>query len=111
MGFYEVLRKVAESAGVSLSAVGLAMGKTRNYVNNGIVRGSDPSTGNAAAMLAACGWSLLAVPPDAVADAVAAGALAVEPPAADAADADRRALERKRERLRRELEQTERLLG
>ena len=111
MGFYDVLRKAAESAGVPLTHIGPAMGKTAAYVNGGMARGSDPSTGNAAAMLAACGWQLLAAPADVAADAIAAGALAVEPPAADAGDADRRALERKRERLRRELEQTERLLG
>lgn len=110
MGFYDVLRKVADASGVSLSAIGVAMGKTRNYVNGGMSRGSEPKADNAAAMLAACGWRLMAVPLDAVGDALAAGALAVEPPAADG-DADRRALERRRERLRRELEQTERLLG
>lgn len=111
MGFYDVLQDVANAQGLSLSEVSGRLGRNRSYIANNANRGSEPSTANAAAMLAACGWSLLAVPPDAVADAVAAGALAVEPPAADAADADRRALERKRERLRRELEQTERLLG
>ena len=111
MGFYDVLKTAADAAGMPLARIGQAMGRNASYVSGNMARGSVPQVDNAAAMLAACGWALLAAPADVAADAVAAGALAVEPPAADAADADRRALERKRERLRRELEQTERLLG
>lgn len=107
MGFYDVLEEAADNAGMSLAAVGLAIGKNRNYVSGGRVRGSEPSTANAAAMLGACGWSLVAVPTG----DVPPSALVIEPPDADPDDAERRALERKRDRLRRELAATDALLG
>lgn len=57
-------------------------------------------------MLEACGWRLVAVP---AADVPSSG-LVIDAPAADG-DAERRALERKRDRLRRELAATEEQLG
>lgn len=98
MGFYDVLQEAAGASGVSLGSVGVALGHARSYVSAAIARGSVPSVDNAAAMLAACGWSLAAVP----SDDVPPSALVIAPPDADG-DAGRRALERKRARLAREL--------
>lgn len=106
MDFYGVLQDVAQAEGMSLSSVGQSIGKNRNYIANAMSRGSDPSTSNAAAMLAACGWSLAALP----ASDLPPSALVIDAPAEDK-DAERRALERKRDRLRRELADTEQLLG
>ena len=106
MGFYDVLKTVSERAGIPVAQIGPAIGRAPSYVSSAAARGSDPSTANAAAMLAACGWSLVAVP----SDEVPAGALAVEPPA-PSEDAERAALERKRARLRKELAAVDALIG
>lgn len=98
VGFYDVLQEAAEASGVSLNAVGVAIGRSASYVSSSRARGSVPSVDNAAAMLAACGWSLAAIP----SDDVPPSALVIAPPDADG-DAGRRALERKRARLAREL--------
>ena len=78
--------------------MGVALGHARSYVSAAISRGSVPSVDNAAAMLAACGWSLAAVP----SGDVPPSALVIAPPEGDG-DAERRALERKRARLAAEL--------
>ena len=105
MGFYDVLEKVADETGESFYSIALKIGRASSYVSSAAARGSVPSVDNAAAMLAACGWSLVAVP----SGDVPPSALVIEPP--DAGDAERRALERKRDRLRRELAATDALLG
>ena len=105
MGFYDVLEDVANKTGESFYSIALKIGRGPSYISGGRSRGSVPSVDNAAAMLAACGWSLVAVP----ADDVPPSAIAIEPP--DAGDAERRALERRRDRLRRELAATDALLG
>ena len=106
MGFYDVLENVSDRSGVSMRQIGPRMGKAPAYVGAARSRGSDPATANAAAMLEACGWRLVAGP---AAD-VPPSALVIDAPAADG-DAERRALERKRDRLRRELAATEEQLG
>lgn len=106
MMFYDALKIAAKKAGVPLSKIGPAIGRNGAYVSSAIGRGSDPSTGNASAMLGACGWALVAVP----CDSMPRDALRIGAPV-DAEDAERRALERRRDRLRRELEETEQLLG
>lgn len=98
VGFYDVLQDAAAASGVSLSSVGVALGHSRSYVLGAMSRGSVPSVDNAAAMLAACGWSLAAVP----SGDVPPSALVIAPPDGDG-DAERRALERKRARLAAEL--------
>lgn len=105
MGFYDVLKDASELSGVALTRIGPKLGRDRSYVSGAAARGSVPSVDNAAAMLSACGYALAAVP---VGD-VPPSALVIEPP--DAGDAERRALERKRDRLRRELAATDALLG
>lgn len=82
------------------------MGRDRSYVSSNQARGSVPSVDNAAAMLAACGWSLVAVP----SDAVPPDALVIAAPG-PSADAERRALERKRARLAAELAAVDADLG
>lgn len=107
MGFYDVLRDVSKDAGISFAGIAESMGRNRNYVTNNASRGSAPNVDNAAAMLAACGYELCAVPRG----SVPPGALVVEPPARDG-EAERRALERRRDKLRRELAAVdERLIG
>lgn len=106
VGFYDVLQEAAEASGVSLSSVGVAMGHSRSYVLGAMSRGSVPSVDNAAAMLDACGWSLAAVP----AEDVPPSALVIAPPEEEG-DKERRALERRRARLARELAAVDEALG
>lgn len=107
MGFYDVLSSAAAAAGVSESAIGRNLGCASNYVARSKSRGSVPSVDNAAAMLGACGYVLAAVPRD----SVPPDALVIDAPAVDIVERERVALERKRERLRRELAETDALLG
>lgn len=106
MDLYEIINRAAASSGLSLSQLSRSLGKPSNYVANGVGKGASPKVANAAAMLEACGWRLVAVP---AADVPPSG-LVIDAPAADG-DAERRALERKRDRLRRELAATEEQLG
>lgn len=106
MDVYDAVKTAAADAGLSLSQVSRSLGRPSNYIAGGVSRGSVPQADNAAAMLEACGWLLVAVP---AAD-VPPSALVIDAPAA-AGDAERRALERKRDRLRRELAATEEQLG
>lgn len=62
MNYYDALRHAAKQAGVPLTKVGTALGKATTYVNTAITKGSSPTVDNAAAMLAVCGWQLVAVP-------------------------------------------------
>ena len=107
VGFYDILKRVADAEDMAMSSIGPKIGKGPNYVNGGITRGSVPSVDNAALMLDACGWTLAAIPRGAVPD----NALVIEPPKRDLEAEQRRALERRREQLRRELEETDKLLG
>lgn len=106
MGFYDVLKEASDVSGVGLTRIGPALGRDRSYVSGAMSRGSVPSVDNAAAMLAACGYALVALP---AAD-VPPDALVVEPPARDD-EAERRALERRRDKLRRELAAVDELIG
>ena len=98
VGFYDVVKQVAYNEGITLAEVARRMGRASSYVTGNMARGSAPRVDTAAAMLAACGWSLAAVP----SGDVPPSALVIEPPEGDG-DAERRALERKRARLAAEL--------
>ncbi len=76
MKAYDAVKEVAARSGVSLNSIGREMGKPSNYVSNGASRGSTPKADTLAAMLAACGWSLMAVPPG----SDAPGAIVIDPP-------------------------------
>ncbi len=106
MRFYDALQKAAADSGMSFTNVSEKIGKNRNYVANNVNRGSDPATSNAAAMVEACGWSLCVMPSGSVPD----DAIVIDPPMDDE-NAERRALERRRDKLRRDLAKTEELLG
>lgn len=106
MKAYEALKEAGAVSGVPMYAIGRALGKPDSYVSNGMSRGSSPQCQTMAAMLNVCGYSLVAVP----SDQVPANAFVIDAPETDT-EAERKALERKRERLRRELEATEQLLG
>lgn len=73
---YNALRAAADHAGLSLASIGRSMDKPSNYVNNNISRGSTPKADTLAAMLDVCGWSLVAMP----SDAVPPDALVIDPP-------------------------------
>lgn len=77
MEVYEAIKHAADSAGMSLASVSKEVSNSANYISNAMARGSVPSTTNAARMLAACGWSLMAVPPG----SDAPGAIVIDPPA------------------------------
>lgn len=76
MDFYDIVKHAADDAGISISAVGRAMGKPSNYVSNGVGKGASPRLDTAAAMLRACGYTLCALPDG----NVPAGALVIDPP-------------------------------
>lgn len=107
MGFYDVVERISEDEEISMSALSRAIGRPSSYIAAGRSRGSVPSVDNAALIVEAAGWRLVAVPVDAVPD----DALVIEPPARDLEAEQRRALERRREQLRRELAETDKLLG
>lgn len=77
MEIYDAIKHAAETAGLSLAAVSKEVSNSPNYISNAAARGSVPSTTNAARMLAACGWSLMAAPPG----SDAPGAIVIDPPA------------------------------
>ena len=93
MNAIEIVYEAARRAGMSTSSIGPKIGKNRAYVARMKNAGSDPSTANAARMLEACGWSLIAMP----ADEVPQNALVISP--AETSD------EEKAEALRRQAEQ------
>jgi hypothetical protein len=98
MDWYSVINGACAQSGVSVSAIGPMMGKSRNYVANARSRGSVPLVTNAAAMLSACGYALVAIP----ASDVPTGALVIDAPPLPG-DARKRALEREQAALARRL--------
>lgn len=62
MNAFDAIKRAASASGKSLRGVSLSLGKSPNYIANNASRGSDPGTGNAAAMLKVCGYTLCAVP-------------------------------------------------
>lgn len=106
MQFYDAVEHAAKSAGMTLAQVGREAGRTGAYITSARARGSLPKVDNAAAIMEACGWRLVAVP----CDSVPADGLVISP-SHRGEDQQRAALERRRERLRRELAETEQLLG
>ena len=62
----DAVKQAANRAGLTLYRVSLDMGKTRQYVNNIITRGSVPQADTLARMLDICGYSLCAIPKDKV---------------------------------------------
>lgn len=99
MNIIEIIYRAAEHAGISTSSIGQKLGKNRAYVAKMKTAGSDPSTANAARMLEACGWKLVALPEDKVPDE----ALIVSPtPTTDEDKAE--ALRRQAEQLRKQAE-------
>lgn len=62
MRFTDVLRQAAASSGLSLRAIGQAVGRAPSYVPGVVSRGTDPATATAAALLEPCGYVLAAVP-------------------------------------------------
>ena len=77
MDAIDAVKTAAAVSGTPITHIGPAMGKGRNYVSAIALRGSSPQCNTAAAMLAACGYSLVVVP----SDSVPAGALVIDPPA------------------------------
>lgn len=58
----EVLKQAAQDSKTPLAHVGVAMGKTPQYVNTTIARGSTPKADNLAKMLDVCNYGLYAMP-------------------------------------------------
>lgn len=99
MKFIDMIYEVAKRSGMPTTQVGPAIGKNREYVSKIRSAGADPSTANAARMLEACGWKLVAIPEDNVPDE----ALIVSPtPTTDEDKAE--ALRRQAEQLRKQAE-------
>lgn len=99
MKFIDLIYEVAKRSGTPTTAIGPAVGKSRVYVARMKTAGSDPSTANAARMLEACGWKLVALPDGNVPDE----ALIVSPtPTTDEDKAE--ALRRQAEQLRKQAE-------
>mgnify|MGYP006974995398 CR=1 FL=1 len=62
MRFTDVLRAASLESGVSLRAIGQAVGRAPAYGPGVVSRGTDPSTATAAALIEPCGYVLAAVP-------------------------------------------------
>ena len=107
MEAYDAIKAAAAVAGVPTTHIGPAMGKTPGYVANGAARGSAPRVDTMARMADVLGYALALVP----VDDVPPSAIVVDAPAVDADAAARAVLERRRERLRRELAEADALLG
>lgn len=75
MDFYDALRHVTDSAGVSMRAASRAAGRDATFAGSAAARGSQPRTDTAAALLDACGWALVAMPADSIPD----GAICIDP--------------------------------
>ncbi len=60
----ETVKQAAKNAGLSMDAIGLNMGLSRQYVSNTIARGSTPKADTLAKMLDVCGYGLYAMPKD-----------------------------------------------
>ena len=71
----ETIKAAAKKAGIPLTKIGPAIGKSAPYVNAAISRGSNPQADTLADMLAPCGYVLAAIP----ADEVPASALVIDP--------------------------------
>ena len=61
MNFYDALYKIAKKSGITVSNIGLSIGKNYSYIPKGKCRNSSPSVSNAAKMLKVCGYTLCAV--------------------------------------------------
>ena len=73
MNAYDVIRETARRQGLALADIGRSLGKRDNYIAS--MRGRNIGSSNLAAILAASGYALVAVP----ADEVPAGALVIDP--------------------------------
>lgn len=99
MKFIDLIYEVAKRSGTPTTAIGPAVGKSRVYVARMKTANSDPSTANAARVLEACGWKLVAIPADKVPDE------AIEISPAPTTDEDKaEALRRQAEQLRKQAE-------
>lgn len=58
----DALKQAATNAGISLYRISLDIGKSRQYVNSMITRGSTPQCDTMARMLDVCGYGLYAIP-------------------------------------------------
>lgn len=68
MEFYNVLDEVMNKSGMNQSTTSKRMGRASNYISVMKAKGSIPSVNNAAAMMAACDYALVAVPRDSIPD-------------------------------------------
>ena len=98
MDTLQLIRKVVEKSGIGYANASKALGKSDPYLNSTLSRGSIPRADTLSAICAVCGFTLCAIPSDSVPDT----ALVIDAPCVDT-DAQRRALERKRDVLAREL--------
>lgn len=62
MDAMNAVKVAARRSGTSLIEIGPAMGKSPSYVSVKTTKGNCPKASTLAAMLGACGWSLVAVP-------------------------------------------------
>lgn len=99
MKFIDLIYEVAKRADTPTTKLGLLIGKNRGYVAKMKSNKVDPSTANAARLLEACGWKLVAVPEDDVPES----ALVISP--TGTTDEDKaEALRRQAEQLRKQAE-------
>lgn len=58
----DALKQAAKNSGMPLTQIGVALGKTPQYVNATITRRSTPQADKLALMLEVCGYGLYAMP-------------------------------------------------
>lgn len=99
MKFIDILYEVSKTTETPVTKIGLMIGAKRGYVSQMKRSGTDPSTANAAKLLAACGWKLVAIPSDMVPEC----AIEISPaPTTDEQRAE--ALRRQAEQLKKQAE-------
>ena len=62
MKFYQVLRNISRKETLSYTAIAEMLGRSSGYITTIVSRKTEPRTDNAATILEACGWQLVAIP-------------------------------------------------
>ena len=66
MQFYDAVYKIAGEKGISIENLSLSLGKSSRYIGRNKSRGSLPKVNNAAMILGALDYELVAMPKDEV---------------------------------------------
>lgn len=112
MNFYDAVREVSVLSGISENDACDKLGKNHSYISKARARGSMPQVDNAAMIMGAFGWELVAIPAGSAPDD--AVPITSEKASGGSDDDNRRqiaAMQRKLESLQRQSEELQKRLG